>query len=179
MRDYVVLCHGCIPPERHKINARVYHRNVEGNLASTICQKGKPSKTYLKVLAHLARQQQNFSLVAIRICTGRRHQIRVHTTHIGHPTVCDSKYTAPQMFLADCEWCARNFVHRYRLAFLDLEGRLHEAMAPLPTDLVLALSCLEPKDPVSAEVLDECLRNQALRDWVLYNPMPGADLQSS
>jgi len=45
VRDYVVLCHGYIPPERRMINARVYHKSVEGNLASTICQRGKPSKT--------------------------------------------------------------------------------------------------------------------------------------
>merc|ERR1712224_31674 len=106
---------------------------MESNLASTICQKGKPSMTCLKVLAHLGRQQQNFSLVAVRICTGRQHQIRAHTTHIGHPTVCDSKYTAPLVFLTDCEWCVRNFVHRYRLVFLDFEERSHEAMTPCPT----------------------------------------------
>ena len=179
VRDYVVLCHGCIPPERREINARVSHQNVESNLASTVCQKGKPSKTYLKVLAHLARQQQNFSFVAIRISTGRRHQIRAHTTHIGHPTVCDGKYTAPQVFLTDREWCARNFLHRYRLVFLDFEGWSHEAMTPIPADLVLALSCLEPKGSVSAEVLDEWLCKQALRAWALYDHMPGADLQSS
>ena len=101
MRDYVVMCHGFIPLERRKIKARVYYSRLESNLQSTICQKGKPSMTSLKVLAHLARQQQNFSLVAIRIHTGRRHQIRTHMTHIGHPTVCDGKYTAPQTFLAD------------------------------------------------------------------------------
>jgi len=93
--------------------------------------------------------------------------------------VCDGKYTAPEVFLADREWCARNFVHRYRLAFLDFEGRSHEAMVPLPEDLVLALSCLEPKDSVSAKVLDEWLGNKALHDWALYNAMPCADLQSS
>ena len=93
-----------VPPSRREINERVYHWNMEGNLTSTICQKGKPSKTYLKVLAHLGRNDQEFSLVAIRICTGRRHQIRTHTTHIGHPIVCDGKYTAPAVFLADLEW---------------------------------------------------------------------------
>jgi len=174
VRDYIVLCHGRIHPETHEINARVYHWNVEGNLASTICQKGKPSKTYLKVLAHLSRQKRDFSLVAIRICTGRRHQIRAHTTHIGHPTVCDGKYTAHQVFLSDREWCERNFLHRYRLGFLDFEGQSHEAMTSLPADLVLALSCLEPLDPVSAVALDEWLRNQALRDWALYKPLPVA-----
>merc|ERR1712151_323288 len=140
MRDYIVLCHGCISPEIREINAKVY---------------GKPSMTYMKVLAHLGRQQENYSLVAIRIQTGRYHQIRVHTKHIGHPTVCDGRYTAPQVFSADREWCPRNFLHRYRLLFADFEGRSHEVMMPLPADLVLALSCLKPKNSVSAEVRNE------------------------
>ena len=168
VRDYVVLCHGMVPPSRREINERVYHSNVEGNLVSTICQKGKPSKTYLKVLAHLGRNDQEFSLVAIRICTGRRHQIRAHTTHIGHPTVCDGKYTAPAVFLADREWCERNFVHRYRLAFTDLSSRSHEAMTPLPADLVQALSCLTPRGTHSEAVLAEWLNGRALRDWAEY-----------
>ena len=52
---------------------------------------------------------------------------------MGHPTFCDGKYTAPQLFLADRVWCARNFLYRYRLTFLDFEGRSHEAMTPLYT----------------------------------------------
>lgn len=32
------------------------------------------------------------SIVALRILTGRRHQIRAHMAHIGHPLVCDGKY---------------------------------------------------------------------------------------
>ena len=172
VRDYVVLCHGAIPPEQNEINARVYHSNVEGNLPSTVCQKGKPSKTYLKVLAHLTREAQDFSLVAIRICTGRRHQIRAHTTHIGHPTVCDGKYTPPAVFLADRIWCERNFLHRYRLAFTDLLHQMHEAMTPLPADLVQALSCLTPRGPCSAAVLSNWLSGQALRDWAQYETLP-------
>ena len=114
---------------------------------------------------------KDFSLVAIRICTGRQHQIRAHFLHIGHPIVCDGKYTASEVFQSDREWCERNFLHRYRLAFLDFEGRVHEAMTPLPADLVLALSCVESRDPVSATVLDRWLRNEALCDWALYQPM--------
>eukprot|EP00913_Durusdinium_trenchii_P023879 g22424.t2 len=34
------------------------------------------------------------SLVAVRLVTGRMHQIRLHLSHIGHPTVTDGKYAA-------------------------------------------------------------------------------------
>lgn len=169
VRDYIVVCHGCIPTSRLEIDTRVYHWRHEGNLPSTVCRKGKPSKTHLKVLAHLYRDGEDFSLLAIRIRTGRRHQIRAHTMHIGHPTVCDGKYTSASTFLRDKEWCERNFLHRYRLAFSDKTGDRHEAMTPLPADLSQALSCLAPRTVESAAALRLWLSGRpALRDWADY-----------
>ena len=89
---------------------------------------GKPSVTLLKTIAQCSRKGEDYSLVAIRIRTGRRHQIRTHMAHIGNPIVCDGKYTSAKIFLKDKEWCERNFLHRYRLAFLDVSGAsTHEA----------------------------------------------------
>ena len=58
-------------------------------------------------------------MVALKLHTGRTHQIRVHMLAIGHPLVCDSKYFKSR-FPADCEWCPRNFLHTYHLGFLDV-----------------------------------------------------------
>merc|ERR1711870_205424 len=81
VRDYVVLCRGLVSPETSEIYGRVYHWRHEGNLPSTICRKGKPSRTCLKVAAHCSKGKEIFTLVAVRICTGRRHQIRTHFAH--------------------------------------------------------------------------------------------------
>eukprot|EP00435_Cladocopium_sp_Y103_P011191 s1290_g2.t3 len=40
-----------------------------------------------------------------------------------------------EAFLRDLQWCPRNFLHRYRLAFKDLDDIPREAIAPLPDDL--------------------------------------------
>eukprot|EP00434_Breviolum_minutum_P024738 symbB.v1.2.021848.t1/scaffold1913.1/size122320/4 len=40
-----------------------------------------------------------------------------------------------EAFLRDLQWCPRNFLHRYRLAFKDLDDVPQEAIAPLPDDL--------------------------------------------
>lgn len=175
VRDYVVLCRGFIDPQRREIDARVYHWRHEGNLPSTVSRKGKPSRTCLKVLGHCSRQGEDFSLVAIRIRTGRRHQIRAHTSYIGHPTVCDGKYTDGATFLRDKEWCERNFLHRYRLAFQDRDGDIEEAMAALPGDLVQALRCLSPSTSQSSDVLDEWIAGRALRDWAEYAVLSDAE----
>ena len=51
--------------------------------------RGKESKTSYKVVEKFG---QSFSLVDVRIYTGRMHQIRVHMAEIGHPLVVDELY---------------------------------------------------------------------------------------
>ena len=96
-RDYIVLCHGWVAPSTHQIVASVLWSDSAGSSSPSLAlasdlSGGKPSITKTKVLAHLMREQQSYSLVAIRIQTGRRHQIRAHLAHVGHPVVCDPKY---------------------------------------------------------------------------------------
>merc|ERR1712224_116028 len=98
----------------------------------TVAPDGKPGATRVKVVGHFSRQPQAssasanlreqpllYSLLVLRLITGRSHQIRAHMQYLGHPVVCDAKYTDAATFAEDCRWCARNFLHRYRLAFAE------------------------------------------------------------
>lgn len=59
------------------------------NAQRMICSRtGKEATTLVLPLA----QRKNETLVAVRILTGRRHQIRVHLAHVGHPIVGDALY---------------------------------------------------------------------------------------
>ncbi|CAE8586474.1 unnamed protein product, partial [Polarella glacialis] len=80
------------------------------------------------------------SLLVLRIGTGRKHQIRAHTAHIGHQTICDGRYSSAATFHADGLWCARNFLHRYRLAFRDACRNPRQVVDKLPADLCAALA---------------------------------------
>ena len=51
-------------------------------------QKGRYSHTAYKVI----RETGNYSLVDIVLYTGRKHQIRVHMSEMGHPVVGDKIY---------------------------------------------------------------------------------------
>ncbi|CAJ1364116.1 unnamed protein product [Effrenium voratum] len=54
--------------------------------------RGKPALSFVSPLAHSRRlPQDDFTLLAISIWTGRQHQIRVHLQHVGHATVYDGR----------------------------------------------------------------------------------------
>eukprot|EP00971_Amphidinium_carterae_P115874 2295140-Amphidinium_carterae.1 len=75
-----------------------------------------------------------FTLVQLRILTGRTHQIRVHMAYTGHPLVADIKYS-PDLFEQDCAITQRIFLHCTRMEFKDLDDMTFIANTELPTDL--------------------------------------------
>ncbi|CAE8687268.1 unnamed protein product [Polarella glacialis] len=167
-RDYVVLCHGWVKPCLTSIKAKVFWRGLSPTSAG---DQGKPSLTRLKVTAHARHRATALSLVTVRIATGRRHQIRSHFSHVGHPIVCDGKYTAEATFQSDQDLCARNFLHRYRLAFKDLAGKDHEVMMPVPADLMMSLQRVTSREIQSAETICDWLSGNSLRSWQDYTPL--------
>jgi len=159
-RDYVVLVHNQVPPSLRTIDAPLSWVS-RSRLPTRVDRQGRPSRTRIKLLAHLNDDEEDYSLLAVRIDTGRQHQIRAHLAHFGFPVVCDQKYGSSH-FQADLEWCPRNFLHRYRLAFQAQDGSLQSVTDPLPDDLRGSLATLEPMDDASEEAAMPWLK---ARDW--------------
>ncbi|CAE8658037.1 unnamed protein product, partial [Polarella glacialis] len=170
-RDYVVLCHGWAAPELRKISAPIDSR--EGQ-SSRILLHGKPSTTLVRVLGHASYAGCALSLILARICTGRKHQIRLHLAHLGHPTVCDGRYTSGATASSDKGWCQRNFLHRYRLAFRDLAGVAREVVTPLSPDLLVSLSLVARegalRDSGSKKAVEAWLKDFP-RSWSEYSAL--------
>lgn len=81
-----------------------------------------------------------YSLARIELLTGRTHQARVHTSHIGHPIIGDRKYGDFHANKA-VRSVARPLLHAYELGFPD---DVHESLAeiagknfaaPIPDDM--------------------------------------------
>jgi len=91
-----------------------------------------------------------FTLVQLRILTGRTHQIRVHMAFIGYPLIGDSKYS-PQLFEQDAAISPRIFLHCLRMEFEDRDGSMFIAASDLAPDLQASLGLLES---LAREALD-------------------------
>ncbi len=87
----------------------------------------------------LERALPEYSLLRLRLETGRTHQIRVHLRAIGHPVAGDPEYGTPGLLGLE-----RQFLHATRLALRHpITGEPLEVHSPLPKDLAAALKRAE------------------------------------
>ena len=85
----------------------------------------------------ITRKTDQFSLLEVRLLTGRTHQIRVHLAHAGHPVLGDDKYGdfALNRELAK-QGVKRLFLHAASLAFdHPATGDRLRLTSPLPADM--------------------------------------------
>lgn len=95
-KEYLAIVHGHIQPEHGTIDAPL-GKDESSKVAVKDCVRadGAAALTEFWVAKRFQRPdllQQSFSLVRIRLHTGRKHQIRIHLAHIGHPIVGDKLY---------------------------------------------------------------------------------------
>jgi len=98
-------------------------------------REGRPARTHYS----LAQQWKDFSLLRLKLETGRTHQIRVHLAWLGCPVVGDTLYGRRKNPLS----LPRQFLHASQLS-LDhpITGQRLTFEAPLPSDLRTALDDL-------------------------------------
>jgi 23S rRNA pseudouridine1911/1915/1917 synthase len=81
------------------------------------------------------RRWPHFTLLEVRIGTGRTHQIRVHLSSIGHPVVGDTLYGAPARIEGRAP-LGRYFLHAHTIRFRHpATGAEILLTSPLPREL--------------------------------------------
>jgi 23S rRNA pseudouridine1911/1915/1917 synthase len=160
-KTYIALVHGAVAREKGTITAAVSRDPVRRTRMTTrFSQNARSAISHYEVVRRLATRFGKFTLLRVRIETGRTHQIRVHMASIGHPVVGDTLYggvaqlteqtaagstrSARKKTEPERLKLGRNFLHAAKLEFAQpLTGKPLQLEAPLPEELTAFLNRLE------------------------------------
>lgn len=123
-REYLALVHGGFRQEQGTVDAPIArHPTLRKQMA--VVPGGRPAITHYQVEERLGQ----YSLLLLRLDTGRTHQIRVHLAHIGHPVVGDPVYGPKKSAFQ----LPGQLLHAFRLTFRHpVSGQELQFTAPLP-----------------------------------------------
>jgi 23S rRNA pseudouridine1911/1915/1917 synthase len=137
-KTYIALLHGHLKKDDTTVTLPIARDLIRRTRMTTRRSDGRSAVSHFHVLERLTTPYGPFTLVEVRIETGRTHQIRVHAQSLGHPVVGDALYGAPHVIpgLPDDLQLDRNFLHAAHLSFTHPQTRKPmDIDAPLPVEL--------------------------------------------
>jgi 23S rRNA pseudouridine1911/1915/1917 synthase len=138
VREYLALVHGRPPARTGTIEAPIGRDPRVRTRMAIDGAHPREARTHFEIERPLGA----FTLLRLRLDTGRTHQIRVHLQAIGHPIAGDPEY-GPRGGAGGSGTLGleRQFLHAARLSFAHpFTGAPIEVVSPLPPDLQAALS---------------------------------------
>jgi 23S rRNA pseudouridine1911/1915/1917 synthase len=146
---YIALVHGSMKRDSGTISASISRDRIRRIRMTTRGSGGREAVSHYTVLRRYDTPQGKFTLLEVRIDTGRTHQIRVHLGSLGHPVVGDTLYGAPReipVSKAGAISLSRNFLHAAQLSLSHPRtGEQLSFKAPLPQTLEAFRGSLERK----------------------------------
>lgn len=88
-KTYIALVRGNVKEQEATIDMPI-GRSPQDRKKMAVVKSGKKAVTHFKVL----KRFRNYTLLEVKIETGRTHQIRVHLSQIGYPIVGDDVYSS-------------------------------------------------------------------------------------
>jgi 23S rRNA pseudouridine1911/1915/1917 synthase len=174
-KTYIALVQGSVERQKGTITAALSRDPVRRTRMTTRhTENARSAVSHYEVIQRLNTRFGRFTLVRVRIETGRTHQIRVHMASIGHPVVGDTLYGASSQLVDQVAAQAassraarrrteperlrlgRNFLHAARLEFVHpFTAKPLQLEAPLPPELATFLARIDDAgrtDPVNTSV---------------------------
>ena len=129
-KEYIALLCGHLENKKATIDAPIAREN-DSIIKRCIRPDGDRAISHYEVL----EEYDSFSKVKFIIETGRTHQIRVHSSYIGHPVLGDTLYGTASSLIS------RQALHSYKVSFIHpLTKEPLEITAPLFEDMNLLIN---------------------------------------
>lgn len=129
-RKYIALVHGNVAHDHGTVDAPIGRDSYDRKMYTVTDKNSKEAVTHFRVLE---RFTGDYTLVELKLETGRTHQIRVHMKFIGHPLVGDPMYGRSKGVTMETEGQA---LHAAVLGFTHpTTGETLDFEAPLPADM--------------------------------------------
>jgi len=100
VKQYIGLCRGVLDPPQGALSIPLAISSADKPLGAC-ATSGRVAVTRYRVLGYFRHEGSggytDYSLVQVQIDHGRQHQIRLHMASVGHPIVCDVKYSASHL----------------------------------------------------------------------------------
>lgn len=145
-KEYYALVYGDVKEEKGIIDLAIGFSKRKSKIKMTVFSqnKSKTAITEYEVLKRFSNFTPNeqasmgFTLLKVKIKTGRTHQIRAHLAFIGHPILGDKIYRNKGLERKNKKIkLDRIFLHSFKLGFFDLENKWMEFEKDLPEELKL------------------------------------------
>jgi 23S rRNA pseudouridine1911/1915/1917 synthase len=138
-KTYIALVYGRVSKDEDTINFPI-QRSAKGNkmaaLPATV--KGEGNEMGRRAISEFSIKQKfiNYTLLEVKIKTGRTHQIRVHLSAYGHPLVGDDLYGTRKTKLKNKKLdLGRIFLVSTELEFTDLQNKTRIFKIEIPKEL--------------------------------------------
>ena len=124
-RTYLALVSGHMPKQSGEIDAPL-ERMPDDLMLQRVSESGLSAYTTYEVV----QEFEEYSLLSVKISTGRTHQIRVHMASIGHPLLGDVLYGKPDARIARAALHSSEVTCRQPFT-----GETIQIQVPLPEDM--------------------------------------------
>lgn len=137
-RQYLAIVQGNLSEKTGVIDQPISHQHStkDHGMKRIIADEGKAAKTYYRVI----QEYPNYSLLSLKLASGRTHQIRVHLQWLGFPIVGDHLYNQASKLID------RQALHAWSVRFnhprTDKELIIR---APIPDDMKTLLEEVKNK----------------------------------
>ncbi|MBQ3145033.1 MAG: RluA family pseudouridine synthase [Clostridia bacterium] len=129
-KEYLAILEGILKEPKGTIDAPIARK--EGSIIERCIDKnGSKAVTHYEVLD----SKNNLSIVKFVLETGRTHQIRLHSKHIGHPIIGDTLYGTNSNLIS------RQALHCHKISFIHpITKNKIEFISPVPDDMQKAIN---------------------------------------